>query len=86
VAAPLHSAGDVRNALVGETYDRVDDIAVLDGRVLVGIVPIERLLAVDAVGTQTETVLIRGLSAGVPVRAVVHRELVTGAIAVPLAA
>jgi magnesium transporter len=40
----------------------------------------------DAVGTQTETVLIRGLSAGVPVRAVVHRELVTGAIAVPLAA
>jgi magnesium transporter len=34
----------------------------------------------DAVGTQTETVLIRGLAAGVPMRAVVWRELVTGAI------
>jgi magnesium transporter len=47
VAGPLESAGDVRNALVGETYDCVDDIAVLDGPGLVGIVPIERLLAAD---------------------------------------
>lgn len=34
----------------------------------------------DAVGTQTETVVIRGMSAGVPVREVVARELVTGAV------
>jgi magnesium transporter len=32
----------------------------------------------DAVGTQTEAVLIRGMSAGVPIRAVVRRELVAG--------
>ena len=34
----------------------------------------------DAVGTQTEAVLIRGLSAGVTVRSVLRRELITGAI------
>jgi magnesium transporter len=32
----------------------------------------------DAVGTQTETLVIRGMAAGVPVRDVVVRELVTG--------
>jgi magnesium transporter len=32
----------------------------------------------DAVGTQTETLLIRGLSAGLDIRAVVRRELLTG--------
>lgn len=45
LAGPLERAGDVRNLLVGETYDCVDDIAVLDGPGLVGIVPIERLPA-----------------------------------------
>jgi magnesium transporter len=34
----------------------------------------------DAVGTQTETVLIRGLSVGVAVRTVVRRELISGAV------
>jgi magnesium transporter len=34
----------------------------------------------DAVGTQTETLLIRGMSAGVTVRSVLGRELVTGAV------
>jgi magnesium transporter len=34
----------------------------------------------DAVGTQTETVLIRALAAGVTTRAIVARELVTGII------
>ena len=34
----------------------------------------------DAVGTQTETVLIRGLAVGVKLRDVVVRELVTGLI------
>jgi magnesium transporter len=32
----------------------------------------------DAVGTQTETVIVRGLSVGVPIARVVRRELVTG--------
>ena len=34
----------------------------------------------DAVGTQTETVLIRGLSVGVELRKVIRRELTTGVI------
>jgi magnesium transporter len=34
----------------------------------------------DAVGTQTETLVIRGMSAGVPVRDVVLRELLTGGV------
>jgi magnesium transporter len=34
----------------------------------------------DAVGTQTETVLIRALAAGVTVRAILRRELVTGLV------
>lgn len=34
----------------------------------------------DAVGTQTEALVIRGLSVGVPIRHVVHRELVTGGL------
>jgi magnesium transporter len=34
----------------------------------------------DAVGTQTETLLIRGLSVGVSIRQVVGRELATGAL------
>jgi magnesium transporter len=58
VAAPLQSAGDVRDALVGKTYDCVDDIAVLDGPRLVGIVPIERLLAADA-DALIEDVMVR---------------------------
>jgi len=34
----------------------------------------------DAVGTQTETLLIRGMSAGIDMRTVIRRELVTGAL------
>jgi magnesium transporter len=34
----------------------------------------------DAVGTQTETVIIRGMSLGVPIRRVAARELLTGLI------
>jgi len=34
----------------------------------------------DAVGTQTEALIIRGLSLGVPVRRVMRRELVTGVL------
>lgn len=34
----------------------------------------------DAVGTQTETVLIRGMSAGIPIRRMAARELLTGLV------
>jgi magnesium transporter len=34
----------------------------------------------DAVGTQTETLVVRGLSVGVPVGAVIRRELMTGVL------
>jgi magnesium transporter len=34
----------------------------------------------DAVGTQTETVLIRGLAVGISMRTVLRRELITGAL------
>jgi len=34
----------------------------------------------DAVGTQTETLIIRGLSVGVPIRHVVRREAITGVL------
>jgi magnesium transporter len=34
----------------------------------------------DAVGTQTETVIIRGMSLGIPIRSVAARELLTGLI------
>jgi magnesium transporter len=34
----------------------------------------------DAVGTQTETVVIRGMSLGVPIRAIFVRELLTGLV------
>jgi magnesium transporter len=34
----------------------------------------------DAVGTQTETLLIRGMSAGIDMRTVIRRELITGAL------
>jgi magnesium transporter len=34
----------------------------------------------DAVGTQTEAIVIRGLSVGVPIRRILQRELVTGAL------
>jgi magnesium transporter len=34
----------------------------------------------DAVGTQTETLVVRGLSVGIPIRRVVRQELVTGVL------
>ena len=48
VARPGEFVGDVRAALVGQVLDSADDVAVLEGRVLAGVVPIERLLAARA--------------------------------------
>lgn len=48
IARPAQSAGEVRAALAGQGYDCADDLAVLEGTALVGVVPIERLLAAPA--------------------------------------
>ena len=52
----------------------------LDEKVLLAFFLPAVIYLADAVGTQTETLLIRGLAAGVTVREVVRRELLTGAV------
>lgn len=47
-AAPHDRAGDLRAGLAGLVVDCADDIAVLDGSTLVGLLPVERLLAAPA--------------------------------------
>ena len=54
--------------------------AQLDAKVLLALFVPAVVYMADAVGTQTETVLIRGLSVGVKLRDVVGRELATGAV------
>ena len=49
VARPGDSVGDVRGSLPGRSFECADDVAVLDAdERLVGVVPIERLLAAPA--------------------------------------
>ena len=48
VARPDQPAGEVRGALIGARFESVDDVAVLEGHALVGLLPIERLLAAGA--------------------------------------
>jgi magnesium transporter len=45
VATPSESAESARAAMVGASFECADDIAVLDAGRLVGVVPIERLMA-----------------------------------------
>jgi magnesium transporter len=52
----------------------------LDKKVLLAFFVPAVVYMADAVGTQTEAVLIRGLSVGVTVRGIAFRELVTGVI------
>src|SRR5688572_6626042 len=52
----------------------------LDRKVLLAFFVPAVVYMADAVGTQTETLLIRGLSAGVTLRAVLWRELATGLV------
>lgn len=47
VASPGQSVGEVRDTIVGTWYESAADVAVLDGKRLVGIVAIEALLAAD---------------------------------------
>lgn len=44
-ADPASRAGDIRDGLAGRSYDSAVDIAVCEGDRLLGVVPIERLLA-----------------------------------------
>jgi len=48
VARPAQAVAKVRAALAGQAYDCADDVAVLEGPVLVGVLPIERLLGAPA--------------------------------------
>lgn len=54
--------------------------AQLDAKVLLAFFVPAVVYMADAVGTQTETVLIRGMSAGIDTRKVVRRELVSGVV------
>ena len=56
VAAPADRVGAVRDGLVGATYDAVEDIVVLEGERVAGLVPIETLLASSA-SAPIETVM-----------------------------
>jgi magnesium transporter len=47
VAAPGDRVGDIRCALIGRRFGSVGAIAIVDGTLLVGLVPIEDLLAAD---------------------------------------
>ncbi len=51
----------------------------LEAKVLLAVFVPGVVYVADAVGTQTEALLIRGLSVGVSVRQVLRRELITGA-------
>lgn len=42
--APTQTAGEVRGSMVGGSFDLVDEVVVLDGGRLVGLVPLSRLL------------------------------------------
>ena len=55
-ASPGQSAGDVRATLVGTSFDCADDVAVLEGATLVGMISIEHLLAADS-GARIETLM-----------------------------
>lgn len=57
VATPADTVGAVRGRLVGGSFDLVDEVVVLDGERLVGVVPLTRLLAAEdgtAVGELVE--------------------------------
>ncbi len=71
----LGLAGALASAGLMSTYERQLEANLLLAFFVPGIV-----YMADAVGTQTETLIIRGLSVGVTVSQVVKRELITGAL------
>jgi magnesium transporter len=62
VALPNQTAAQVRHELAGKAFDCADDVAVLDGRRLVGIVPIEVLI-----GAAPEALMVQLMDASPPV-------------------
>jgi magnesium transporter len=68
-------AGAMASALIVGAFEHEIDANVLLALFVPGVV-----YMADAVGTQTETVLIRALSVGVTVRSVLARELITGLV------
>ncbi|HEY5816597.1 MAG TPA: magnesium transporter [Solirubrobacterales bacterium] len=68
-------AGAMASALIVGSFEAQLDEVVLLAFFLPAVV-----YMADAVGTQTETLLIRGMSAGVDMRTVVRRELITGVL------
>jgi magnesium transporter len=68
-------AGAMASAIIVGAFEEELDRKVLLAFFVPGVV-----YMADAVGTQTETLLIRGLSVGVSVRDVVRRELLTGLV------
>ena len=71
----LGLVGAMASALVVGAFEEQ-----LDKKVLLAFFVPAVVYMADAVGTQTEAVLIRGLSVGVTVRGIALRELVTGLI------
>jgi magnesium transporter len=69
----LGLAGAIAAALIVGSFEKQLEANVLLALFVPGIV-----YMADAVGTQTETLMIRGLSVGVPIARVVRRELATG--------
>jgi magnesium transporter len=67
--------GAMVSALIMGAFEKT-----LESNVLVALFVPAIVYMADAVGTQTETVLIRALAAGVTTRSIVARELLTGAI------
>jgi magnesium transporter len=88
VAGPADSAGEVRSSLAGASFESVDELAVLDGRTLVGVVSLERLFAAEAATRVSELVdtdppVLRPDSSQEEVarRAVSHRESAIAVVA-----
>lgn len=71
----LGLVGAMASALIVGSFERQ-----LDANLLVAFFIPAIVYMADAVGTQTETVLIRALAAGIAVRAVIVRELLTGMV------
>jgi magnesium transporter len=81
VAAPGDRAGDIRRSLVGRRFDSANDVVVLDGFRLLGLIRLEDLLAADEPVTAAELMdadppaIAHGVTQEVAAwRAVQHRE------------
>ena len=48
VSRPAQRAGEIVEDLLGQEFDCAHDVAVLESETLIGLVPIERLLAADS--------------------------------------